>query len=87
MEVEDHVETVFPAPVYDLLYPVKTIREIAAFGIFDKIIVDRKAEVVKPPFADAGDIFFSYERIIVLLSVFTLREPAAEVDPVHISVY
>ena len=72
MKVEDHVETVFSAPVYDLLYPVKTVREIAPFSIFNKIIVDRKAEVVKAPFADASDVISAYECVVVFRCMFAL---------------
>ena len=85
MQVKYHIDTVISAPIDTLLNIVEAALYKAVFVLKD-IIIHRHSNVVAAPALYTLDVLFRDKIIKMLLAVIALRQPASDINAVHITI-
>ena len=77
MKIQDHIQSVFSAPVDRVLDVAVAALHRISFFIFDQFVVKRKADMIHAPALDGLNVFFYDKSAVCFFCVITLRQPAA----------
>ena len=87
MDIQYHVQTIFPAPLHAVVdIPISFLDRFAVFRLYDRVI-HRYADMVEAQPRDAPDVVFRDKGVKVLLCrSIELGEPAAQIETALFSI-